>query len=193
MSIATRVLTAEQSRSHFKNSPEVGTSTREEIRINALSFLDELMKPVRSPNGYTIPFKPVPGTPALRDRLLWQENQPWQIFILPSGRPDHFQALELRGDVVIGSDARSEADIDVNLVQTNGFEAGVSRRHFLLRPTRDKLFVIDLNSTNGTNINGIPSPVGEAHQLRDGDLLTLGRLHLQVKIARQPGDTRQQS
>jgi hypothetical protein len=186
MTIRTRTLNSEEARAHFKIDPAIGTSTEETLRVNALTFLNEMVKPVRNPRDDVVRFRPVPHEPALRDRLLWQEIRAWQILVMPTDHPGQFLALELQGDIVIGSNAAADTDLDVNLAYLDGYERGVSRRHILLRPSRERLYVIDLNSTNGTSVNGMPSPVGEAHALRDSDLLTLGRMHLQIKIARRP-------
>ena len=186
MGLNTRALTSDEPQTQVHMDPAVGMSTEETIRVNAMIFLNEMVKPVRNPQEPIVRFQHVPRTPALRDRLLWQEIQPWQIIIMPTQNPRDFLALELQGDIVIGSNAAADTDLDVNLAYLDGYERGVSRRHILLRPSRERLYVIDLNSTNGTSVNGMPSPVGEAHALRDSDLLTLGRMHLQIKIARRP-------
>jgi FHA domain len=190
MIVRTRALSVEEAQTHFRHGVDGRVSTREENRVNALTFLNEMSKPRQNAHSATVQFDPVPASPALRDSLLWREVAPWQIVILPSGRVGRVLALELRGDVVVGSNSEPAADLDVNLAELDGYQQGVSRRHVLLRPTREKLYVIDLGSTNGTSINGLSSPVGEAHSLRDGDLLTLGSLHLQVRVARQPDSLR---
>jgi len=44
------------------------------------------------------------------------------------------------------------------------------------------LSVEDLNSTNGTRINGYKLDAGRAYRLRNGDELELGRLRLVVMV-----------
>jgi pSer/pThr/pTyr-binding forkhead associated (FHA) protein len=53
----------------------------------------------------------------------------------------------------------------------------VSRLHCRLTATTDSLQVQDLDSTNGTFVNGTRVTTGE---LRDGDKLSVGRLELIV-------------
>jgi hypothetical protein len=163
----------------------IGTYTQESRGVNAQSLLNELVKPVRKPYETLIKFKPVPATPSMRDQASLAGCNPWQIFLLPGGNVDLAMPLELRGDVVLGCNADSDADVDVNLESFGGYSRGVSRRHLMLRPTRTRLYAIDLKSTNGTWINGMPT--SQAHVLKDGDLLTLGQLHLQIRIMQQPG------
>ncbi len=74
---------------------------------------------------------------------------------------------------------------DVDLDPFQAFDHGVSRIHAELRLTRDGVFVVDLDSANGTLINSkrltpqMPSPV------HHGDIIQLGRLRLQL-ISRFP-------
>jgi adenylate cyclase len=54
----------------------------------------------------------------------------------------------------------------------------ISRRHARLRLSGDQLFVEDLNSRNGTRVNG--EPVEGPRVLRSGDILTVGENSLSV-------------
>lgn len=110
----------------------------------------------------------------------------WRIEIAPLNERSEPLALELRGDTIVGS-LDGEDGPDVNLVDWNGWNRGVSRRHLLMRPTRTKLFLLDLRSTNGTYVNGLPLDVGWAYAVRDGDLLSLGKLNLRLSILATPG------
>ncbi len=53
--------------------------------------------------------------------------------------------------------------------------SGVSRIHARLLMKDGALFVSDLESRNGTWINGQRLPSGQPHELRAGDVLNLGR------------------
>ena len=57
---------------------------------------------------------------------------------------------------------------------------GVSRRHALLRVRDGAWRVLDLDSTNGTWLNG--SRVSRSTRVADGDELRLGRLRLRVRL-----------
>jgi len=109
----------------------------------------------------------------------------WRIEIAPLNEHNDPLALELRGDTIVGS-LDGEDGPDVNLVGWNGWNRGVSRRHLLMRPTLTKLFLLDLRSTNGTYVNGLPLDVGWAYAVRDGDLISLGKLNLRLSILTSP-------
>lgn len=60
-----------------------------------------------------------------------------------------------------------------NAVQLTG--DGVSRRHCRFEMRRNRLFVVDLDSTNGTHVNGTRIPPLEPIELHPGDRVLLGK------------------
>lgn len=61
-------------------------------------------------------------------------------------------------------------ECDITILDPN-----VSRRHAEIRPRGDGFVVVDLGSTNGTRVNGVPVTERE---LRDGDELQLGNTRI---------------
>lgn len=59
-------------------------------------------------------------------------------------------------------------------------DSSISRQHCLLQITGEGLLMKDLNSVNGTKINGAPMKEG---YLSDGDKLTVGHVRLTVEAA----------
>lgn len=64
----------------------------------------------------------------------------------------------------------------VDLTAYGAREKGVSRIHAAIECHEDAPFIIDLDSTNGVFINGVPLARGTAHILHDGDEVVFGRL-----------------
>jgi len=66
----------------------------------------------------------------------------------------------------------------------------ISGRHasFRLDPGRG-WSVSDLGSTNGTRINGVRLPSGQAHELRDGCLLQIANIEFYVQVSAPAGPT----
>lgn len=62
-------------------------------------------------------------------------------------------------------------------------EKGVSRQHALIRVDRGAVFVSDLESTNGTFLNGRRLQPHFQHLLVSGDVLRLGALEIRVQIS----------
>src|SRR5690349_13120345 len=92
--------------------------------------------------------------------------------------------LEINHDVILGTEDK-ESGV-VNLVKDNNTILGVSRRHLRLSPTETSLFIVDLNSTNGTRKNGRSIQPNIPYPLHHGDILELGDLTLVVKIEKTP-------
>jgi pSer/pThr/pTyr-binding forkhead associated (FHA) protein len=67
---------------------------------------------------------------------------------------------------------------DVDLTPHGGEEGGVSRRHAELQYVGGGWFAMDLDSTNGTLLNGSELPPKVPTPLSDGDRLALGELEI---------------
>lgn len=68
----------------------------------------------------------------------------------------------------------------IDLEPYNARELGVSRFHLQLQIENEQLFATDLNSTNGTYRGGEPFPANKPVLIRNGDMLLIGRLSIQV-------------
>lgn len=97
---------------------------------------------------------------------------------LVQGKPRNFSLRFPHGEYVFGRGPECH-------VRPNS--ALVSRQHCLLTVTPGAVRVRDLGSTNGTLVNGLL--VVADQPLRDGDLLQLGPLTLQVKVEAEMGET----
>jgi len=87
-----------------------------------------------------------------------------------------------RERLVIGRRDRRSAggQADVDLTPYGAQRAGVSRMHAAIQVRSDGVTITDLNSTNGTFLNGFALRPHQPYKLRHGDEITLGRLTLQV-------------
>lgn len=94
--------------------------------------------------------------------------------------------IEVLGDVVLGIDRGDGITIDLDLNPYGAAECGVSRKHAMMRPTRNRLYLIDLQSTNGSQLNALPVGPGMAAEIRNGDTVTLGNFNFTVRILATP-------
>lgn len=115
-----------------------------------------------------------------------ETQTPWRVIIAPVRQSHQPLALEILGDTTIGSSMDGQPSPDVNLADWHGYDQGVSRLHLMLRPSPSKLFLLDLRSTNGTTVNGLPLGVGWAYALQDGDVVTLGSLQIRLGVVQRP-------
>ena len=96
---------------------------------------------------------------------------------------EHPEALvfHLQNELVIGrSDPQLGVTPDLDLMPYGAVEQGVSRQHAKIQRVDDALTLIDLESTNGTYLNGQRLLPNQPRMLRDGDEVRLGRLVMHV-------------
>lgn len=105
------------------------------------------------------------------------------IFQAVSGTPAIDLGVEVKGLSVVGrADPDGDSKADLDLTPFNAGAYGVSRQHVILFPTDEGPCVIDLNSTNGTWINGLYLEPGRKYRLRSGDRIELGSLKMMVRV-----------
>jgi hypothetical protein len=153
-------------------------STRRTERPSPEAFLNKLAQSRQSKQTPTWRAVPDPEKPD----IVSMTERPWYILLTPAESHAHLLALELHGDTVLGVSPEPDPALDVDLSYWDAGENGVSRHHCKLRPTDSNLFVLDLESTNGTYVNGMLAAPGQAYALQDGDLITLGQLHFKLGI-----------
>ena len=83
--------------------------------------------------------------------------------------------------IVMGrSDARLRYHADVDLTPYGALDRGVSREHARVYTESGLLYIVDMNSTNGTFLAGKRLEPNTPALLRKGDELLLGRLPVQI-------------
>jgi pSer/pThr/pTyr-binding forkhead associated (FHA) protein len=90
--------------------------------------------------------------------------------------------LTTDGFVLGRSDTRSSFIPDIDLADFKALEKGVSRRHAVIIHYQDKPHILDLNSINGTFLNGKRLKPDNPYMLTSGDQLGLGDLLLNVAL-----------
>ncbi|HBX71004.1 MAG TPA: hypothetical protein DEH25_16925 [Chloroflexi bacterium] len=71
---------------------------------------------------------------------------------------------------------------DIDLSSFNAYETGVSRLHASLNTKKHPITIQDLGSVNGTRVNGKKLMPHSKTTLSHGDILTLGKLKVQILI-----------
>jgi len=69
---------------------------------------------------------------------------------------------------------------EIDLTAFAAYRLGVSRRHAIIRLKDERLEVYDLGSSNGTAVNGSKLAPHQPFTLRDGDMITLGKMHMRA-------------
>jgi hypothetical protein len=101
-----------------------------------------------------------------------------RFVIIPSGREI---TLTTQDRIHIGrGDPRRGVIPELDLAHDGAAEAGVSRLHAAVLATAQGIAIMDLDSVNGTHVNGYRLPANLPFALNDGDMLLLGDLQIQV-------------
>jgi hypothetical protein len=91
--------------------------------------------------------------------------------------------LVRKAETTLGRISEGQSVIpDIDLTPFQGYEAGVSRLHVSIRIEDQGICLVDLGSANGTRVNGKKIPPQSAYLLNHGDVLTLGKLKIQVLV-----------
>lgn len=87
-------------------------------------------------------------------------------------------------DIILGRNGEGTSPLpDINLASNGGLKSGISRQHAMIKVDNLSYYITDLSSTNGTRINGEKIIPHQDHLLYHGDLLSLGRLLIQVLVS----------
>lgn len=96
--------------------------------------------------------------------------------VLPlEGKPEYTLGRSIEGQPLVP---------DVDLASFHAYENGVSRIHASLTLGKQHAILTDLGSANGTRLNGLKLTPHESYPIKHGDILTLGRLKIQLLIRR---------
>jgi hypothetical protein len=131
----------------------------------------------------------VEGLPSRRDRLMdelkadrQEPVQPWRVILQALSPEGDVVGAEIRRISVIGRADKSNLQPDMDLSHLDKGKSGVSRQHAVLLPADDGLYLIDLDSTNGTWVNGLYLQPGHKHRLSTGDVIEFGTLKMLTRV-----------
>ena len=134
--------------------------------------------PYVPPPPYTPPPSVTPAAPPMATPAR-VALAPSQLIVAANGA-----ALPLPGaaQAIVGrNDAVSNFYPDIDLTPHGALDQGVGRRHLRLFVQGGQVMVEDLDSTNGSMLNGQKLAARQPQPLRDGDQLQVGRLILRFQ------------
>lgn len=140
--------------------------------------------------GETANYPPMPVDERLRRPQTSRLGaSPWRLLLQIGGDNQTTVGIEVKDRIVLGrGDPVANYHPDLDLSPYGGQEGGVSRSHAtIIQDDENKgLYIEDLNSTNGTRINGFSLEPKRRYRLRDGDELEFGRVQMILRFVRTP-------
>lgn len=86
-------------------------------------------------------------------------------------------------EIVIGRKPRDrDPNVTIQLDEYHGYQNGVSRYHAMIAVINGYLALRDLDSINGTLLNGQRCVKLSSYMLRSGDVITLGQMKLTIEF-----------
>ncbi len=108
---------------------------------------------------------------------------PWVLELRIVGTATTIQ-VRLGASLLLGrDDPEHDFHPEIDLTAYDALMAGVSRKHAIILSQEGRVSIKDLNSANGTRLNGFQLVAGMEYKLEDGDELMLGELGFQVRFA----------
>ena len=121
-----------------------------------------------------------PPPPLAHERVTLKEEKSLTI-IIPSCRQR--LVLPLKERVEVGrADEESDFYPELDLTDYNGGQKGISRRHAAFEAAESGVVLIDLDSTNGTYLNGFRLPGKRPYLIKDGDEIRFGELLIHIFV-----------
>jgi CheY-like chemotaxis protein/pSer/pThr/pTyr-binding forkhead associated (FHA) protein len=106
----------------------------------------------------------------------------WTLEISFSHMPETIRVL-VKDELLVGRPESGQSVFTgLDLTTYQGADLGVSRRHALVRWQGNHLVISDLNSDNGTILNGTRLQPDIPYRLSDGDTLYLGHLKMTLRL-----------
>lgn len=107
---------------------------------------------------------------------------PWLV-VLQAVHTDNTIEAMVHGALMLGRGITTDKFHQIDLTTVEGHRFGVSRQHAVLHVKNNHLMVRDLDSSNGTYLNGYRLAARVDAPVRAGDMLELGKLRFRVVIA----------
>jgi pSer/pThr/pTyr-binding forkhead associated (FHA) protein len=159
-------------------SSRPSTSTRAIPVLSQEPTLEELQSIIQSPIPGTRPTTRPSGSTI--GMFLFKPGQQLWLQIEEAAQPLIVHPT-IGVDLTVGRHDLEEPYMpDVDLMPYNALDKGISRRHASLVCSGNRIQIMDLQSSNGTHLNGIRLPPHEPHEIRDSDELRFGNLQMTV-------------
>ena len=104
------------------------------------------------------------------------------LFLVETG-----EVIPLEGDIeyTIGRSSEDQPILpDIDLAPYHAYEYGVSRLHASIKISQSFALLTDFGSANGTQLNGQKISPNKPYPVTHGDIITLGKMKIQLLVNR---------
>lgn len=147
--------------------------------------MSDVNPPSNSDDRDTRPLKrePLNIAPSRRPHIL-DNRVPTAIRFITSSL-DRVFTVDVQPVMVVGRrNSLNDMEVVVDLSPHSGYEMGVSRFHAMIVTLDNRVTIKDLNSLNGTRINGAMLEPSKEYLLDHGDKITFGDLTFMVAFVK---------
>jgi len=118
-----------------------------------------------------------------RANIVYKNGFPTHLILRSTQDKDLMISTEIEPMMVIGRKASiRDYDVTIDLTDLNGAEAGVSRYHVMVLALDNHVHMKDIDSLNGSLLNGKRMTPSKEYIIDDGDIIALGNLELHVEF-----------
>jgi response regulator RpfG family c-di-GMP phosphodiesterase len=173
------LLTPEKSPTFVSEALDAGADVvlAEPLSIKELQHVVTMLMGSSEPGSAAFHTKHLVGTAPLQAIQPQTRRNSMVVFAAGSKEP---MVLTINQPLTLGRSVSQDLQSHVDLTRNNAVDNGVSRVHARLFFEMGKFYVEDMNSVNGTYVNGEPLQPGDKTHLNSADELRLGRLRLYV-------------
>ncbi len=120
------------------------------------------------------------STPATKHIPTTNPNAWGSLHVMDTGQ---VLPLQERSEFTMGRVSEDQPIMpDIDLSVYKAYAGGVSRLHAVIKREGQQVIVMDLGSSNGTYVNGKRLNPNIEHAIKHGDVITLGKLKMQVLL-----------
>ncbi|GEM_PF-1171600 len=118
-----------------------------------------------------------------RHGIVYANGIPNYIMLRSISEPEHFLKIEVSPMIVIGrKQSMRDSQVDVDLADFNGSEAGVSRYHAMMLALDSYIYLKDIDSLNGSLLNGKQLMASKEYIITEGDIVAFGRVEFSIEF-----------
>lgn len=119
-----------------------------------------------------------------RANVTYEKGIPSQLILRATADSDQAIRIDISLMMVIGrKDSIRDHEVNVDLTDFNASKAGVSRYHAVLLALDNYIYLKDIDSLNGSLLNGKRMTPSREYIIMDRDIVAFGNLEFRIEFA----------